>query len=69
MGKHNASGGDLILAGDDRYRGRGGQSVYLDGGTYRLVYHAYKTTVNGMPQLQIRDLTWTSDGWPAVRQP
>ena len=62
-------GGDLILSGDDRYRGPGGQSVYLDGSTYRLVYHAYNARLNGVPQLQIRDLTWTSDGWPALRQP
>ena len=61
-------GGDLVLAGDDRRRGPGGQSVFLDGGTYRLVYHAYNAALNGMPQLQIRDLAWSSDGWPSLRE-
>ncbi len=62
-------GGELLLAGNDRYRGPGGQSVYRDGSTYRLVYHAYEVSKNGSPQLQIRDLTWTSDGWPTLRKP
>ncbi len=62
-------GGDLVLAGDDRYRGPGGESVYLDGQTYRLVHHVYDMAKNGMPQLRIQDLTWTSDGWPALRKP
>ena len=34
-----------------------------------LVYHAYDKSKNGMPQLQIRDLTWTDDSWPVLRQP
>ena len=62
-------GGDLLLEGDDRHRGPGGQSVFLDGNTHRLVYHAYNAALNGMPQLQIRDLTWSSDGWPSLGQP
>ena len=62
-------GGSLIVAGDDRYAGPGGESVFLDGGAARLVYHAYDKLLNGMPQLQIREVTWSSDGWPAVRQP
>jgi len=59
-------GGTLVLASKDRYRGPGGQVVYLDSGTYRLVHHYYDTLDNGAPKLQIHDLTWTSDGWPAV---
>jgi arabinan endo-1,5-alpha-L-arabinosidase len=62
-------GGSLVVAGDDRYAGSGGESVFLDGGAARLVYHAYDKLLNGMPQLQIRDLIWSNDGWPAVRQP
>ncbi len=62
-------GGDVILAGDERFRGPGGQSVYLDGSTCRLVYHVYDAAKNGMPQLKIQDLTWTSDGWTELRKP
>jgi len=62
-------GGHLVLEGNERYRGPGGQSVYLDGDIYRLVYHAYDTSAGGIPQLQIRDLVWMRDGWPTVREP
>lgn len=59
--------GELLLEGNDRYRGPGGQSVYRDENIYRLVHHAYDTAQNGLPQLQIHDLSWTSDGWPEIR--
>ncbi len=59
-------GGSLILEGRDRYRGPGGQSVYLDGDTYRLVHHVYDAFDLGIPKLHIHDLTWTNDGWPEV---
>lgn len=59
-------GGDLVLEADERYRGPGGQSVVNDEGVYRLVYHGYDTTQNGLPQLQIRDIGWTDDGWPQL---
>lgn len=62
-------GGDLVLGGDVRYAGPGGQSVYIDGGTYRLVHHAYDARNFGVPTLQIHDLIWTNDGWPRVSQP
>ncbi len=62
-------GGDLILAGYDRYRGPGGQSVYLDGGTYRMVLHYYDARDNGNHKLQIRDLAWTDDDWPVAGEP
>jgi arabinan endo-1,5-alpha-L-arabinosidase len=62
-------GGDLVLADKDYYRGPGGQAVYLDEGTYRLVHHAYDARSFGVPTLQIHDLIWTNDGWPALSEP
>ena len=62
-------GGDLMLAGYDRYRGPGGQTVYLDGGIYRLVHHYYDALDNGAHKLQIRNLTWTEDDWPVAGEP
>lgn len=62
-------GGDLLLAGYERYRGTGGQSVYLDGSTYRLVLHYYDGRDNGAHKLQIRNLAWTNDDWPVVEEP
>lgn len=61
-------GGDLVLADKDYYRGPGGQAVYVDQGTYRLVHHAYDARSFGVPTLQIHDLIWTSDGWPALSE-
>jgi arabinan endo-1,5-alpha-L-arabinosidase len=59
-------GGSLILDSKDRYRGPGGQAVYLDDGVYRLAHHYYDTLDNGIPKLQIHDLEWTADGWPTL---
>jgi arabinan endo-1,5-alpha-L-arabinosidase len=61
--------GDLLLDGDDRYRGPGGQALYLDQGVYRLVHHTYDALDNGAPKLRIHDLAWTSDGWPTLAAP
>ena len=62
-------GGTQILATEGSDRGPGGQAVYLDDGTYRLVYHIYDTLDSGIPKLRVRDLSWSSDGWPAVVVP
>ncbi|MBC8076980.1 MAG: arabinan endo-1,5-alpha-L-arabinosidase, partial [Chloroflexales bacterium] len=51
------------------YLGPGGQAVYLDNGTYWLVHHYYDKRENGTPKLQIHDLAWTDDGWPALAEP
>jgi arabinan endo-1,5-alpha-L-arabinosidase len=60
-------GGTEILKSQGRYVGPGGQTVLLDSGTYRLVYHYYDALANGTPKLQIHDLDWTSDGWPILQ--
>jgi arabinan endo-1,5-alpha-L-arabinosidase len=62
-------GGTLLLESVDRYRGPGGQTVYFDNGTYRMVHHYYDLLDNGIPKLRIHDLAWTSDGWPRVDRP
>ncbi len=62
-------GGTLILESKDRYRGPGGETAFLDNGIYRLVHHYYDALDNGVPKLQIHDLVWTNDGWPALRGP
>jgi len=62
-------GGTLVLAGDARYHGPGHNSILSDGGHDYLVYHAYDALNNGIPTLQIRPLSWASDGWPVVGDP
>ena len=64
-----SGGGTLLLDSGERYVGPGGQAVFLDGSTYRLVNHAYDRSRNGMPQLQIHDLSWDADGWPVISAP
>lgn len=43
--------------------GPGGQSVSRD----HLAFHFYDETRGGAPQLGIRRLAWTEDGWPVAR--
>jgi arabinan endo-1,5-alpha-L-arabinosidase len=62
-------GGSLVLDSIDHYRGPGGQAIYLEGDTYRLVHHYYDTLDRGIPKLQIHDLAWTPDGWPRLAEP
>ena len=56
-------GGDVVLKGSDIHVALGGQSVYRDGKTDRLVYHYYDRRDNGKSKLQLAELRWTSDGW------
>ncbi|KZE73901.1 arabinan endo-1,5-alpha-L-arabinosidase [Paenibacillus jamilae] len=61
-GKSLMDGGGTILdAGNDRWRGPGGQSVYNNSVIAR---HAYDATDGGNPKLLISDLKWDSTGWP-----
>jgi arabinan endo-1,5-alpha-L-arabinosidase len=59
-------GGDPILKSKGTMIGPGGQSIYIDQGTYRMVHHYYDARDGGIPKLQIHDLDWTDDGWPVV---
>lgn len=62
-------GGTHLLSGYGNIRGPGHQDVLNDGGTYRLVHHYYDSTRNGASFMQIRDLSWTADGWPQLLGP
>lgn len=61
-------GGTVILTGDERHVAAGGQSVYLDGNTFRLVYHYYDARDGGKSKLQISEIKWTKDDWLTVIQ-
>ncbi|MBE0340438.1 arabinan endo-1,5-alpha-L-arabinosidase, partial [Paenibacillus sp. 28ISP30-2] len=61
-GKNLMDGGGTVLdAGNDRWKGPGGQSIYNNSVIAR---HAYDATDNGNPKLLISDLKWDSAGWP-----
>jgi arabinan endo-1,5-alpha-L-arabinosidase len=56
-----SGGGTLLDAGNDRWKGPGGQDV---AGTGVIVRHAYDAQDNGNAKLLISNLNWDSDGWP-----
>lgn len=58
-------GGSLLLKSQGRFIGPGGEFVYDDKGTFRLVYHFYDRDDFGFPKLAIRRLEWIG-GWPVV---
>lgn len=63
----NRGGGSLVIQGNKDYAGVGHNAAYhLDGKDY-FICHAYSVSEEGAPKLIIREMTWTSDGWPIVQ--
>lgn len=61
------SGGTLLKAGGDRYKGTGHNAIItLDAQDY-LVYHAYDAEDHGISKLRIETLVW-QDGWPVIEE-
>lgn len=54
-------GGSLFDAGNNRWRGPGGQSLW---GTDVIAHHAYDASNNGAPTLMIKTVYWDAGGWP-----
>jgi arabinan endo-1,5-alpha-L-arabinosidase len=59
-------GGSLVLGSSSRWRGPGHNMVYIENGTYWMVYHAYDAEQGGAPTLRIEALQWDVDGWPVA---
>ena len=57
-------GGTPVLASQGSVAGPGHCAILHDAGKDYLAYHFYDKAANGVPTLQIRPLTWTSEGWP-----
>jgi arabinan endo-1,5-alpha-L-arabinosidase len=57
-------GGTLLLSGNERWVGPGGESILQDKDQDIMVFHAYDAK-SGRPSLQISSIAWTS-GWPQV---
>jgi arabinan endo-1,5-alpha-L-arabinosidase len=62
-------GGTLVLAGDSRWKGPGGNMVLADDGKRYNVYHAYDANSNGASTLRIAELAFDNDGWPMSAGP
>lgn len=59
-------GGTLVIQGNKDWAGIGHNAVYhMDGKDY-FISHAYSMADNGASKLIIREMSWTSDGWPVV---
>ena len=58
-------GGTPVLVGNHRWVGPGGESLYVDGDTTIMVFHAYDAKT-GKPALQASTVAW-KHGWPIAR--
>lgn len=59
-------GGSIMVKGNKDWAGIGHCAAYeFDGKSY-FIAHAYSMKENGTPKLIIRQIKWTSDGWPEV---
>lgn len=63
MGK---GGGSLVLKGNERWAGWGGNSVYTIDGKDYIVMHAYENADNDFHRLKIGEITWDAEQWPVV---
>jgi arabinan endo-1,5-alpha-L-arabinosidase len=62
-----ASDADLVLEGHDNIRGPGGQTVFNDNGTIRMVYHYYDADAFGAVKFQVETLTFGKDDWLGLK--
>lgn len=62
-----AGGGTLFLDTNGRFIGPGHAGILEAGGTNWFSFHFYDGDNHGRPTLEIRQLDWTADGWPELR--
>lgn len=59
-------GGTELVKTTGRYRGPGGQEVFMRDGEPWLVFHYYDRDQGGMPKLYLAPIIWSTDGWPSI---
>lgn len=59
-------GGTIFLQGNPKWPGVGHNSAYTFDGKDYMIFHAYEAADHGLQKLKIAQLSWDSDGWPAV---
>ena len=57
-------GGTALLRSKGRYRGPGGQEVFMRDGEPWLAFHYYDSDQDGQPRLQLMPLQFDAEGWP-----
>lgn len=69
QGKPMLEGGAMqVLAGQDRWKGPGHNSILQTAVGDFLVHHTYDAERRGIPILQIRPIAW-DNGWPKAGEP
>ncbi len=58
--------GTVVACGNDRYSGVGHCAVVSSGGRDYMFMHGYDRDYDYRSKLLIREISWTSDGWPEV---
>jgi len=64
--KLTAGGGTIVCDGNEVWAGVGHNGICTFNGIDFMVFHGYKISENGKPELIIREIKWTSDGWPEI---
>lgn len=59
-------GGTELLKSTGRFRGPGGQEVFMVGGEPWLAFHYYDRDAGGAPKLQLAPLGFDAEGWPEI---
>jgi arabinan endo-1,5-alpha-L-arabinosidase len=59
-------GGTQITFPTDRWKGPGHCAVLQYAAADYLIYHAYDAQNSGIPTLQIDQIVWDDEGWPAL---
>ena len=59
-------GGTLILSEYGQWKGPGHNGLFVEDGTYWIVYHSYDANQIGIPKLRIESLSWDAAGWPSL---
>jgi len=62
-------GGTLLLAGDERWRGVGANTIFTTLGRDYNVYHSYDANAAGRSTLRISEVAWDAEGWPVSGGP
>jgi arabinan endo-1,5-alpha-L-arabinosidase len=64
--KLTTGGGTIVCEGNDQWAGVGHNGIFTYSGSDYMVFHGYNIAQNGRPQLIIREIRWTADGWPEI---
>ena len=64
-----SGGGVKLDTGDERWKGPGGASMFIEHDTVFCINHAYDASNNGSPTMMIRPLYWDPNNWPSFTKP